>query len=846
MAEGDLTSTELSQALEELRRRDAAANTIRQRELREARRAIGDPGVPATDDDILARSVGQESLGEATPDPGLRGFLSVMGDTFEEQKLALARLRPDAEMIQTFSFDDVLYRNSPDEQFRKLDPGFFETLGMAIQDAREFYKTRPFGDPGRRVGREVEADIADIAGDVPEILGETALLVLTRGRSAIRPTRGVAGDLMALGVGGAVGEAAQQVGQTLGGTQLDTFEQQRMRATGAGIESIIGGTIGAAIGGGINVFRQRGISNVPREAVEAMRAQERIAAASGIEQKALLPSQVSDVPIIKLLGRQSQALVSRIGRYLTEQERRTTRAVRALVDPQARRQFITQTTNAVNQASRDIMELAMQGAAITKPRSFRDAGRALQDGIEKWWRATGRDVDLLYRTARSIEEPRFDASPAIAEAQKLVAGVQAPTAAGGAVRAGEIDPQLFNTAERIAQLDPGSQTVETLRAFRQEIQDLTVAGPMGARQGTAQAVGLRNALNDVLRDVQNNNPAFRNAWKAADDAASRRFKTREQAAIVDITRHQSPTVLARELAKPGRLDDLVIIRQALERKSPEHWQRFTESFRADLIKEPGNITARLNAFDQPTLNVLMSREQQVVMRSAGRQIDRLTSTGVQAARRNQTEIRGFFNNVLDTRNTAGIDALFDIMQKRGGKDTPFGRSTRATIIDEAVKRSVVTEQGVDRIDFNRLTSVLDDFENRGVLRFLKADEVGFLRDVQKVQDFSRLGVSGAGTSIQAAEAAASARTLSGAAILTIVENMGVGWWVTSAPGRRVLIGAGRSQPLDMRMIRNIGAATANIVSDAERQQQLGEDFEALVRGVALIPGQLMDVRDTSR
>lgn len=840
MAEGDLTSTELSQALEELRRRDAASNTIRQRELREARRAIGDPDVPATDDDILARSVGQESLGEATPDPGLRGFLSVMGDTFEEQKLALARLRPNAEMIQTFSFDDILYRNSPDEQFRKLDPGFFETLGMAVQDAREFYGTRPFGDPGQRVGREVEADIADIAGDVPEILGETALLVLTRGRSAIRPTRGVAGDLMALGVGGAVGEAGQQAGQTLAGTQLESFEQQRRRATGAGIESIIGGTLGAAAGGAINVFRGRGISNVPLEGVEAMAAAERIGTLP------LLPSQVSDVPIIKLLGRQSQALVARIGRYLTEQERRTTRALRAFVDPQARRQFITQTTNAVNQASKDIIDLAMQGAAVTSPRSFRDAGRALQQGIAKWWRATGSDVDNLYVAARSIEEPSFNASPAITEAQRLVAGVQAPTAAGGAVRAGEIDPQLLSVAKRISNLDPETQTVDTLRAFRQEIGDLTVPGPQGPRLGTQQALALRGALNAVLRDPKNTNPAFRAAWASADDAASRRFTTREQAAIIDITRHQSPAVLARELAKPGRLDDLVIIRQALERKSPEHWQRFTEAFRADLIKEPGNITARLNAFDQPTLNVLMSREQQVVMRSAGRQIDRLTSTGVQAARRNQTEIRGFFNNVLDTRNTAGIDALFDIMQKRGGKDTPFGRSTRATIIDEAVKRSVVTEQGVDRIDFNRLTSVLDDFENRGVLRFLKADEVGFLRDVQKVQDFSRLGVSGAGTSIQAAEAAASARTLSGAAILTIVENMGVGWWVTSAPGRRVLIGAGRSSPLDMRLIRNIGAASANIVSDAERQQELGEDFEALVRGVALIPGQLMDVRDTSR
>lgn len=833
MAEDSLSRDELSRALEELNRRDSAADITRQRELREARRAIGDPLVPVDDDDLAAKFVGQESLGESTPDPSLRAFLSVMGDTFEEQRLALARIRPDAELFRVPVTNDVLYRNAPDEEFRRLDTGFFDTLGLAAEDAREFYRTRR-GDPGARITAELGADVADIAGDIPEILGETAMMVLTR-----RPGASVTGDLMRVGIGGAAGEAAQQAGQTLAGTQLDTFEQQRFRATGAGIESIIGGTIGAGIGGAINVFRGRGISNVPLEGVEAMAATERIGTLP------LLPSQVSDVPIIKLLGRQSQALVARIGRYLTEQERRTTASVRALVDPQARRQFISQTVNAVNQASKDIIDLAIQGAAVTSPRSFRDAGRALQQGIEKWWRATGADVDNLYRTARSIEEPRFDATPAIAEAQKLVEGVQAPTAAGATIRAGEIDPQLLSLAQRVAQLDPATQTVDSLRALRQEIGDLTVPGPQGPRLGTQQALGLRGALNAVLRDVQNNNPAFRDAWKAADSAASRRFTTREQAAVVDITRHQSPTVLARELAKPGRLDDLVIIRQALERKSPEHWQRFTETFRADLLSDPGNITARLDAFDKPTLNVLLSQNEQSVMRSAGRQIDRLTSTGVQAARRNQTEIRTFFTNVLDTRNTAGINALFDIVQKRGGKDTPFGRSTRATIIDEAVRRSVVTEQGVDRIDFNRLTSTLDDFENRGVLRFLKADELNFLRDVQKVQDFSRLGVSGAGTSIQAAEAAASARSLSGAALLTIIENMGVGMWVTSAPGRRVLIGAGRASPLDMRMIRNIGAATGNIVSDAERQQELGEDFEALVRGIALIPGRLMSIPDTS-
>ncbi|MGI9306951.1 MAG: hypothetical protein ACR2P5_06565, partial [Gammaproteobacteria bacterium] len=586
MADGDLTREDVNEVLEMLRREDRTRDLVRQQQLREVRRQLGHEGIPQDDDDLLASFVGQESLGEPTPDPGLRAFLSVMGDTFQEQQLALAQIRPDAELFRVPVTGDILFRNNPDEQFRKLDVGFFEALGLAVEDAAEFHRTRR-GDPGARIGREIEADIADIAGDIPEILGETATLVLFR-----RPGAGVMQDIVRMTPGAVGGEFAQQFGQTLAGTQLETFEQQRRRALGAGAESIIGGTIGAGIGGAINIFRGRGISNVPLEGVEAMAAAERIGTLP------LLPSQVSDVPIIKLLGRQSQALVSRIGRYLTEQERRTTASLRSLVDPQARRQFITQTVNAVNQASKDIIDLTIQAAAITRPRSFRDAGRALQQGIAQWWRTTGVDVDNLYRTARSIDEPRFNASPAIAEAQRLVEGIQAPTIAGDTIRAGEIDPQLFNIAQRITQLDPTTQTVDSLRALRQEIHDLTVPGIEGPRLGTAQAQGLKGALNDVLRNPTNNNPVFVRAWGVADEAASRRFTTREQAAIVDITRHQRPSVLAQELARPGQLDNLVIVRQALERKAPEHWQRFTEAFRADLVSEPGNITARLDAFDQ--------------------------------------------------------------------------------------------------------------------------------------------------------------------------------------------------------------------------------------------------------
>lgn len=804
-----------------------------------------DPDFDITPEDLVARIVGQETLPLGPGGPGspeLRGFLSILGDTPEEQQRAFAIRHPEGELRFFPEFDITVFRTTPDEPFREIDPGFFDSFGLGVAG----------------FGQEVKADIADIMGDVPEILGETAAFFAFRRPGAGQFLR----DITMLTAGGAVGETGQQVLQTVAGTQADTFQEQRQRVSGSAALSLIGGTFGGFLGAMINASTGRGLTNVPPEAVAATAAAERLGTLP------LLPGQISDVPFIRLLSQQAQALVPKIARYVTEQERRTAAAVRAIIDPAARGRFMDNTREAFAQASEDIVNFVVEGVRLSGT-SQRVAGRALEQGVRQWWRASGRDVDNLFNIARSIEPPVYDLAPAMAVAQRFKTGVTGPGAttlqpvttgpfAGSSqlvrnalgqevrpqLRLSEMDPRFEAIVNEVLRLSPTGQTTEGLRAIQQNLRDLTVPKGMDRIMvGEAQAIELRSAITDVLTNPTNTTPAFVRAWREANTAARLRFEARETVAVVDVLREgardAAPDALAARLAQPGQLDNLVVIRRVLNREAPGRWDQFSDAFMTNLLREPGTITARLNAFDAPTLNVLLSRTQQRVMREAGKQIDELASTSIRTALDHQATRQGFVREVMNTNNTASIAAFGDLIQRSGGALSPLGRSSRAAIADEIWARSKVLERGIERVDFNRLQAVMQDFEDRGLLDFLTSADVSILRDAVTVQDFARFGVSGAGTSIQAAEAAAGIRKGGLGAISTFVENITVGRLITSNVGRRMLVGSGRAAPADLRFIRLMGAAAAEMTTSARQEQELGRQFEALMRATALLPGMLV-------
>lgn len=777
-----------------------------------------------------AEFLGQEKIGPPG-DPGLRFFLSLLGDTPEEQDAALKLLDPQAEVRRVPVTGDIVFRMNPEEDFRQLDRGFFENLGLA----GESLKNLP------EVSEEFLADLADFAGDAPEIAAEAAALFIGRSPGGGK----FLSDLVRLGLGGATGEAAQQFAQTGVGTQRQTGEQQKGLVAGAVGESIIGGTIGTALISTLNAVRGRGILSLRPEGTAAVAAAERIGTSVP------LPQQVTDVPAVRLLGRQSQALLPTIQRYLTNQEKRTASALIAQIDEKGKNEVIAEIFRAQTRANKDVVDAVIENADII-PRKKRAGGRALQQGIQAWWRGSGKDVDDLYGIVRSIEEPVYDLTKGVTDdglsllevVGKIERGVVGPSAKGETFNVRVLDGELRAAMDRIKQLDPNltggeglANPFDVLKEIRGQIDDLTLVGPEGPRVKNRLASELKDAVVKTIESPVNDNPKFKKAFKVANRAAADRFKRREQLAVIEAVRTQEPSTLVPNLAQPGQLDNLVAMRRALPEKE---FERFRDAVATDLLNDPANLKTRLDAFDDETLNLLMSKPRQQVFKEAAEKFDRINDPLIQEALRKQTRAEAFMSQILSTGDSSKIDAL-GLLMKRGGRETT--NSVRAGIINDIWKRSQVVEEGVARVDFRKLQSTLDEFEKTGVLDLLTDQQVRFLRDVEIVQDFSRFGVKDAGTSLQAAEAVAETREivrgggLSG--ITTIIEAYTVGRALTNEVVIKALIGT-RGKPFDTRIARIAGAAAAQLNQDIEAQQSQGDAILSRIEKLARLPGRLTE------
>jgi hypothetical protein len=695
-----------------------------------------------------------------------------------------------------------LFRKTGDEQYRKFNRSVLEALA------------------GNELGRELLARTAGVAGrELPNILGEAAgLFAFKRPGGA-----SLVGSLTKQAVGAALGETGQQLLQTATGTQRETFGEAAGRVGTEGFISLIGGTVGAGVGGTYNLARGRGLFRVTPEAGKAVRAAPKI----GVDEP--LPFQMVESPALRLLGRQAQALLSRINRSIRRQQEQINRAVRGLVDRKARSAFIREATTTLDKQSRDLMS-GMLASVRHAPKGARDAAVAMRQLVTNWWYASGRVVDELYTTARSIHEPRFDSADLLAKVDGIERGVVGVGREGEPVQVRKLEGPLREAIDRIKSLDPSfapregfDSPVDVLREVQRNLQDIALPGPEGARQEQLLAQGLIAEIKKMLDNPIGGDAEFVAAWKAARRAAHKRFSTREQLAVVDLLRTEEPAKFMNALTQPGSFDRLV----ALTRAGGEPvLNQARSAFMRGLADDPFNILTTLARYDKDTLRLLLPRGGRGAVEVAGEGFARLEKSGLPKAIANQTRVRKFTQDLVSRGDTAGIDALAETMRVAGGKNSAFGKSLRSAIIDEVWKRSHETAvsgplRGVRKLTAKKLIATLDDFSERGLLQFLNIGEKKFLRNAELVQKVADLASPDAGTSIQAASAAAGIRTLSAGAISTFIENIGVGRLMTNDMGRKLLAGSLRG-PMDTAWFKLLGAVAMNIATDIEGEEELPE------------------------
>ena len=770
----------------------------------ETSRPIPDVGavLGAPDPNIEAQLAGQAEMGQERLGLGTRAMVG-LGDTLREKQQIFNTRFPEGEIRRIPGTGTLVFREDPSKQFSPVDP-----KGPELGDLVDF-----------------------LAEDAGPIIGETLLLIGSRGAT-------IPGLMLRGGAGAVGGEVVEEAGEAVAGVAAEEPAAVGERAGAAGLFGAVGAGAGRIIEAPFRIRRGGGLLRRPAEAEEAIAAFERL----GVPGPT--PGQISDSPFIRRLEGQSGAVGSRVGEFVTEEISGITRAFQGIRDPKAK----SGTLAALVSTGNRLRDKALSSLRRSRKR-FKEAGPEVQRGIAEYDNVKRAEIDFRYAAAREIEEPTFDIAPLQRMAADLRRGVlgtarqrrvardptqeleRAVTAPGReTVQLSQPETALLSVIDRIARLDPqvppttvGGRTfssTDQLRALRSELFDLKtppagVVPVQGAfrRADEARAGRLFGEIDRILRDPQNVSPRFRRAWSEANQAAAERFKTMEQGVIIEAAKTETPVALARRVTQPGKFEELRTLRATL---SPRKFKTLQEAFQADLLLDAGTINRRLDAFDPETLRILVSPGDERLFRSVGSSMERINRLNLEGIVVEQGAANAAVEALVRSATPAET-RLFASQFRR----LPKGRkeAIKAGLMDFVWNRSTEPDRlGRLRVNPDALSNAVEQLKDKELLSLIGRDTGQVISDVQRaarlVRSRSDAGTSilGAGIVRQTIEQPLRGNILD--PLFEFAQIVGMGRFLTSKTGRRILVGTSRTVEPGV-LLPIISAALAQAATDLE-------------------------------
>jgi len=755
--------------------------------------------------------IDQEKLGPpGLDDVGLR-FGIGEGNTFGEKLKSFQKKFPEGDLVfvpvtspnpfnpdvRESSKKQILFRETPDQAYRKVDPKITEKF-EPLNDIVQFF-----------------------AGDVGAIGGEILAAISTKGISSIKLL-----PLMArMFAGAASGETIQQTIQQLRGINEEKPADIAAGSLMKGAASVAGTGVGNVASKLINALppTNAGFLALERGATDAISASQRL----GLPPP--LANQLAVNPTLKRVANQSAASTSSLNIYVDEQ---TQAAVRALdkLKPSGSQGFEGALIAAESKERAGILRGSL--ASIGRKIEGTTAGRRIQQLVDSWNDTSRANIDVLYNKARSIEEPNFDLNSVLPVAQDIERGVVSRGVDGGAVKVSgtkgdPVQASVLSVIDDLKQLDPNVRSLTTpegktisgvdqLNALRKRLYDAKTpdVGEV-PRESHAIAQKLYSSITEAIENPVGGSPSFVSAWKQATRAASDRFGTLDKLLIHKAIASEEPAALAARLIKPGQVDNLAVLRKI---GGKEKFAAVQDRLKTTLIETPENIVKEMDKFDAPTLNMLMSKQDQAVFREAGSRAEKLNSLGIKKALTKQVSDGAQVRAMLDTSDTRQIAELSRLIENSGGLDGKLGLSTRAGLIDNIITDVTKFDKGGKKIDFKKLNTLLDDFEKRGLTRFLKPSDIQHLKDQRIVSAMIQAG-DDVGASMAGASASANVvfRT-SQSAIFHMVRLMGLGRALTFPAVTRFLIGTG-AEKSPHTVLKVFSAAMGTALVDLEKDEK---------------------------
>ena len=596
--------------------------------------------------------------------------------------------------------------------------------------------------------------------------------------------------------------------------------------------------------------------------------------AEGFED--VLPGQASEVGLVRLIGRQAQATFHQITDYVRLQNSQARARLRgALRSGTKRGELRRLVKEELDQSFVNILAFTRSALAHT-PTNKAQAISIMQEGVEKWWKASGDDVKELYRIAHAgvPEGVGYDwarAHQKISDIEtRAVALVENTTevpirAANGKVLVGENGEPLMrevteselvqlrefetgfkNIMEKIkavTELKPTPVTLadgtEVIRSpetqileLTKDLYDLTIPDFGGPRLNQALAKELRGELLDILENPTGVPEGAMRPFREAAEAAKNRFRTREQIVVEQITSPggraaNQPRKMARSLMQRDSADELFSLKAAM----PEaEYNAIRDAYIEELLSEAGKnptfLKQHINAMDAETFNELIPRPgDRRVLQEAADAMAGLSQSGIKKAIDEQTRWLGFFNQLLgDQQSTATIDQVHALVAQAGGLDSELAQSIQASIGEAMWQRvkSMSRQETQDVISAGQLRTVISDFQQKGIWDFLTPLQKRTLSRVETYMNYiKRSGLDTSSTLVAGLEGAELRKNpFAMETIQSLSSLFGTGVFLTSKAGRHLLIGNPNSRHTAIRVMDSVkGAATLLRQATVEWEQQ---------------------------
>lgn len=694
---------------------------------------------------------------------GLRWTLA-RGDNMEEKRLRLKKKYPDGELdtlkqsiVMGFEDDMLIWRESPQSRWKAVEPQGFDRFDI------------------------IEA----IAPSAESIAAETAVAIGTSGGS-------IPITVARQALGAFAGEAFEQGVQSVTDVQGQSAAEILWQPTEESLWSAAGGFAMSPFAAVYNAAKGAGALRVGEEGSEIIEAANRLNQ-EDIGSK-LTPGLVTDNPAIRLSEAQSSALLPKLRRRYRDLISSVDRAVRTAAPGNS-----ANAAEAVVVSLNDLSDEFLRRLPVTGTRAS-EGGRAIKESIETYSRESQNAVSALYNNARAIQEPEFDLKPVYDLVSDLRRGAK-----------GTYDESLDDSIKELQAIDgaitlsDGSvlSVTDQIRNVRTGLSDKAYVEP-GERftQKHGQANDIKKAIDDALANPTNTDPAFVNAWKAASDAAKKRFNTLEKAPIMAAAKSEAPSNLVRTYLRPGNYENLLAIRDVV---GDAKWREFVDAGYSELLRDPTNLSKNLKAFDQETLDVFMPRRDQELFRTVAKEIDRLKIDNVNEIAERQMNNRNIIDKIITTADPRMVDNLEKAT--RGGREALNRRkNVRAAIIDWAWDGIVEKGKNTLKINHKALKGRIKKLKENGLWQFLAPEERRIIGDAEVVARAFQ-SVQDAGTSIMAASTVQSVQRLEAGGIYTALRLGIIGQFYTSEFGRMALIGSGKKHSR-AALLRAVGGALA--------------------------------------